>query len=118
MKNTKCNVRAYPIQTTVEKTISSPVHSLHDLKEKWQLDEDKLTFIILASALDEQFPMGLGLSPTDKRLADLQMIGDVNIFMNGAIPSHPSAQVYLSSTPSLPSTNPSAGGTESKFQWR
>jgi hypothetical protein len=79
------------------------------------LDEDKLTFIILASALDEQFPMNLGLSPTDKRLADLQMIGDVNIFLNGAIPSCPSAQVYLtvSSTPSLPSSNPSAGNQSS-----
>ena len=94
--------------------MSSPIHSLHDLLEKWQLDEDKLTFIILASALDEQFSMNLGFSPTDKRLADLQMIGDVNIFLNGAIPSRPSAQVYLavSSTPSLPSTNLSAGGTE------
>lgn len=53
-----------------------------------------MTFIILAPALGEQFPTYLGLSPTDKHLADLQMIGDVNIFLNGAIPSssRPSAQ--------------------------
>jgi len=47
---------------------------------------------------DEQFPLNsLGLSPTDKSLADLQMIGDVNIFLNGAIPSTrlTSPQVHL-----------------------
>ena len=80
------------------------------------MDEDKLTFIILAAALDEQqFPVNLDLSsPTDKRLAELQMIGDVNIFLNGAIPAHPFPQVHvtISSTPSLPSSNPSAEGTE------
>ena len=67
---------------------------------KWQLDEDKLTFIILApkltsicpaaAPLDDIFPTKLSLPPTDKRLADhLQMIGDVNIFLNGAIPPPP-----------------------------
>ena len=83
--------------------------------EKWQLDEDKLTFIILAPTnlasefltaappLDELFhtSSGPGLSPNDKRLADdFQMIGDVNIFLNGAIP-HPqpsSPQVHLTTS--------------------
>lgn len=71
--------------------------------EKWQLDEDKLTFIILsatnpanagesspaaAAVLEELFlpTTLLGLLPTDERLANLQMIGDVNIFLNGVIP--------------------------------
>ena len=62
--------------------------------EKWQLDEDKLTFIILAAPLDDSEPFPTHISPTDKRLADLQMIGDVNIFLNGAIPTHPSLQVH------------------------
>ena len=64
------------------------------------MDEDKLTFIILAPnttsksldappspILHEILHTSSGLSPTDKRLADdFQMIGDVNVFLNGAIP--------------------------------
>ena len=90
------------------------------LKEKWQLDEDKLTFIILAfkseslaaappPPLDELFHTSSGLSPTDKRLSDdFQMIGDVNIFLNGAIPPlQPSSpQVHL--TTSLENSNVSS----------
>ena len=73
------------------------------------MDEDKLTFIILAPnpaltsppPFDQLFHTNSGLSPTDKRLADgFQMIGDVNIFLNGAIPppqppSESSPQVHL-----------------------
>ena len=79
------------------------------------MDEDKLTFIILAlkpasetlrvnapaPALDELFHTSSGLSPTDKRLADdFQMIGDVNIFLNSAIPppQPPSPQVHLTTS--------------------
>ena len=101
-------------------------------KEKWQLDDDKLTFIILAPnppskslataatasppPLDELLHTSSGLSPTDKRLADdFQMIGDVNIFLNGPIPSpqpsSPRAQVHLttsSGNSNVSSLNPSA----------
>jgi len=59
------------------------------LLEKWQVDEDKLTFIILgrdASDL-EGFSPGKKISPGDERLKRLPMIGDVNIFLNGTPPS-------------------------------
>lgn len=61
---------------------------------KWQFDEDKLTFIILSRDLGENLPLSLPealgeLLPTDERLACLPMIGDVNIFLYGAPPSHP-----------------------------
>ena len=82
------------------------------------MDEDKLTFIILAPnpassksldtlppdpPLDELFQTNSGLSPTDKRLTDdFQMIGDVNIFLTGAIPQSPpqssSPQVHLATS--------------------
>ena len=99
-------------------------------KEKWQLDDDKLTFIILAPnppskslataatasppPLDELLHTSSGLSPTDKRLADdFQMIGDVNIFLNGPIPSpQPSSpRVHLttsSGNSNVSPLNPSA----------
>ena len=103
----KCNVRFTMFEAWV--IIILNLYS----KEKWQLDEDKLTFIILAPnpanrtlaapapPLDELFHTNSGLSPTDKRLADdFQMIGDVNIFLNGAIPPpQPSSpQVHLTTS--------------------
>ena len=59
--------------------------------------------------MDELFHTSSGLSPTDKRLSDdFQMIGDVNIFLNGAIPPlQPSSpQVHL--TTSLGNSNVSS----------
>lgn len=97
----KCNVRIY--------FRLNPLSQIHILcggsvyLEKWQLDEDKLTFIILAAALDEEFPVNsVGLSPADKRLADLQMVGDVNMFLNGAIPSPQVHSPQSVRPPSLP----------------
>jgi hypothetical protein len=96
----KCNVRIY--------FGLKPLSQINILRwiiylEKWQLDEDKLTFIILAAALDEEFPVNsVGLSPADKRLADLQMVGDVNIFLNGAIPSPQVHSPQSVRSPSLP----------------
>ncbi|KAJ6622894.1 GNAT domain-containing protein [Mycena sp. CBHHK59/15] len=59
------------------------------MQHKWQIDEDKLTFIICArgdgsasGALDNTST----LSPRDPHVAALQMIGDVNIFLHGAPP--------------------------------
>ena len=65
--------------------------------EQWLLDEDKLTFIILARTEHSEESYGSTtslakispheeLSPTDARVASLSMIGDVNIFLKGSIP--------------------------------
>jgi len=49
--------------------------------------------------------------------ADLQKIGDVNIFLNGAIPLRLSDSFYSQFDDiSLPASNPSARGMESKFK--
>lgn len=59
------------------------------LPEKWQVDEDKLTFIVFGRAAGdlEDFAPGTKISPGDERLKRLPMIGDVNIFLNGTPPS-------------------------------
>jgi hypothetical protein len=49
--------------------------------EKWQVDEDKLTFIILA----RDRHVGDVISPEDPTLNDLRMIGDVNLFLSGSL---------------------------------
>jgi hypothetical protein len=49
--------------------------------EKWQVDEDKLTFIILA----RDCHVGEVTSPEDPIRNDLPMIGDVNIFLSGSL---------------------------------
>lgn len=65
--------------------------------EQWLIDEDKLTFIILArngcwegshdsSSLSTQVLPHEVLSSTDTHVVSLPMIGDVNIFLKGAIP--------------------------------
>jgi hypothetical protein len=90
------------------------------------LDEDKLTFIILAPnpasskplaaaapppppappPLDELLHKSSGLPPTDKCLADdFQMIGDVNLFLHGAIPPPPQ--------PSSPQAHPTTSSGNS-----
>jgi len=57
------------------------------LKGKWQSDEDKLTFIILSrDSIDLDATCGQIL-PIDNRLAGLPMVGDVNMFLYGSIPS-------------------------------
>ena len=124
----KCKVRFLYILREIELILLFSIFFTQ--KEKWQLDDDKLTFIILAPnspskslataatasppPLDELLHTSSGLSPTDKRLADdFQMIGDVNIFLNGPIPSpQPSSpQVHLttsSGNSNVSSLNPSA----------
>ncbi len=57
--------------------------------EKWQIDEDKLTFIILApnhppSGGDDHEVCLNFLGPSDPRLESMPMIGDVNLFLKGS----------------------------------
>lgn len=61
--------------------------------EKWQNDEDKLTFIILARQPEDRLPddtdvQGLSASvyPEDPRIMALPMVGDVNLFLKGTRP--------------------------------
>lgn len=69
----KCNV-------SLQKTTSSPQSYQNNTTEKWQFDQDKLTFIILARG-STQLPSQI--FPEDPRLAILPMVGDVNIFLHG-----------------------------------
>ncbi|TFY68859.1 hypothetical protein EVG20_g3379 [Dentipellis fragilis] len=52
----------------------------HDMQQKWQTDQDKLTFIILARP-ETDAPAS---TPTPAQIAALPMVGDVNLFLKGA----------------------------------
>ena len=85
----KCNVRSADI--------SKMFLDGSFLLGKWQVDEDKLTFIIL-SRESRSLPTGAGqIMPEDDRLGDLPMVGDVNIFLYG---NHPGVSSSLAQTQS------------------
>jgi hypothetical protein len=90
----KCNVRVHRVCEAINLTVISII------TEKWQLDEDKLTFIILSrvhpsrdvrqfnqtSDPDPIDDNSIPLIPSDERITSLPMIGDVNIFFSGTHP--------------------------------
>ncbi|THV01705.1 hypothetical protein K435DRAFT_750155 [Dendrothele bispora CBS 962.96] len=61
-----------------------------EMQRKWREDEDKLTFIVLASSDQLQPNSGSDsviIDPNDSHLDVLPMVGDVNLFLSGEIPS-------------------------------